>query len=429
MRTGVERRVGITRMLMLVALTAVAAMAVIILGAKPAEAAFPGDNGRIVFTKGGVGTDPEIYTMEKDGTDVRQLTNNSAWEGNPAFSPDGEEIAFDSNLDGTYEVFIMNSDGSNQRRVTYESGNATSPAFSPDGTRIVYEVWESGNADIHAINTDRSGREIIVQDSVREESPAWSPDGTEIAYVRDFPGRYAQLKIRDLSSRTERWIGGGGDPEDPNWSPDGNQLVLSMRIGSHGNYIHKINADGSGLQRLTSGSGKDFVPAFSPDGTKIAFTRDLAPVGMLARYSEIYTMGADGGTEQRITNNPDNNWGPDWQPQQSITFPPIIDIPFCTIWDCVRPTITSLRPAAGSVIRDRTPTIRATVRDDRANLAKRDIKLYMDGQRKTTFSYNRATDRLACTSGKLTYGRHTVRILATDGRNEMTRSWVFRVVR
>ncbi len=109
--------------------------------------------------------------------------------------------------------------------------------------------------------------------------------------------------------------------------------------------------------------------------------------------------------------------------------PPIIDIPFCTIWDCVRPTITSLRPAAGSVIRDRTPTIRATVRDDRANLAKRDIKLYMDGQRKTTFSYNRATDRLAYTSGKLTYGRHTVRILATDGRNEMTRSWVFRVVR
>ncbi|MGB3634380.1 MAG: hypothetical protein WA982_10095, partial [Rubrobacteraceae bacterium] len=420
MRTGVEHRVVVNRMLMLVALAAVAAMATIVLDAKPAKAAFPGDNGRIVFTKGGVGTDPEIYTMKKDGTDVRQLTNNSAWEGNPAFSPDGEKIAFDSNLDGTYEIFIMNSDGSNQRRVTYERGSATSPAFSPDGTRIVYEVWESGNADIHAINTDRSGREIIVQDSVREESPAWSPDGTEIAYVRDFPGRYAQLKIRDLSSGTERWIGGGGDPEDPNWSPDGNQLVLSMRIGSHGNYIHKINADGSGLQRLTSGSGKDFVPAFSPDGTKIAFTREVTPVAPRTQ-PEIYTMGANGGTEQRITNNPDINWGPDWQPRSNIILPPIIDIPFCTLWDCVKPTITSLRPATGSAIRDRTPTIRATVRDDRANLAGGDIKLYVD-ERRRTISYSRATDKLTYTSGRLAYGRHTVRIVATDGRNEATKS-------
>lgn len=430
MRTGVEHRVVVNRMLMLVALAVVAAMAAIVLGAKPAEAAFPGDNGRIVFTKqAGGGTDREVYTIKKDGTDVRQLTNNSAREANPVFSPNGEEIAFDSNLDGTYEIFIMNSDGSNQRRVTYERGNATSPAFSPDGTRIVYEVWESGNADIHAINTDRSGRQIIVQDSVREESPAWSPDGTEIAYVRDFPGRYAQLKIRDLSSGTERWIGGGGDPEDPNWSPDGNQLVLSMRIGSHGNYIHKINADGSGLQRLTSGSGKDYVPAFSPDGTKIAFTRDLAPVGTLARYSEIYTMGADGGTEQRITNNPDNNWGPDWQPRQSITFPPIILPPILTL-DLTKPTITSLRPAASSAIRDRTPTISATVRDNSTNLAKADIKLYVDGRRKTTFSYNRSTDRLSYTSGRLAPRRHTVKIEATDrASNVGTKSWRFKVVR
>ncbi len=431
MRTGAEHRVSITKMSALVALATVAAVSAIILGAKPAQAAFPGENGRIAFESAQDG-DSEIYTMNPGGTDggtdVRNITDNSVIDGDPAFSPDGEEIAFHSNRDGTYEIFIMNSDGSNQRRVTYERGNATAPSFSPDGTRIVYEVWESGNADIHAINTDRSGREIIVQAPVREVSPAWSPDGTKIAYVRhSFPGRYAQLKIRDLSSRTETWIGGGGDPSDPNWSPDGSQLVLSMRIGSHGNYIHKINVGGSGLQRLTSGSGKDFRPAFSPDGTKITFSRDMAPVGSAGVQREIYTMGANGGTEQRITNDSGNNWAPDWQPRESIFFPPIILPPIGTL-DLTKPTITNLRPVAGSTIRDRTPTIRATVRDNSTNLAKRDIKLYVDGRRKTTFSYNRSTDRLSYTTGRLALRRHIVKIEATDrASNTAIRGWRFRV--
>jgi CSLREA domain-containing protein len=93
------------------------------------------------------------------------------------------------------------------------------------------------------------------------------------------------------------------------------------------------------------------------------------------------------------------------------------------------PTITRVKPVPGSGIRDRTPLIAATVRDAQTNLAKTNIKLFVDGNRKTTFSYDPSTGRLSYTSGQLSFGRHTVKIVATDGVNTTTKSWRFKVVR
>jgi len=94
------------------------------------------------------------------------------------------------------------------------------------------------------------------------------------------------------------------------------------------------------------------------------------------------------------------------------------------------PTISALRPAPGSSTRDRTPTVGAAVRDDRSNLARRNLRLYVDGRRVTTFAYDRATDRLRYTSDRLSLGRHTAKVVAVDpaGLRE-ARSWRFRVVR
>jgi subtilisin family serine protease len=98
--------------------------------------------------------------------------------------------------------------------------------------------------------------------------------------------------------------------------------------------------------------------------------------------------------------------------------------------DTTDPTISSLRPAPGSEIRDRTPAVAATVRDDKTNLAKSNIRLYVDGNSRGAFSYDAATDRLKFTSGTLAYGRHTVRIVATDtAGNAGDKSWAFKVVR
>ncbi len=98
--------------------------------------------------------------------------------------------------------------------------------------------------------------------------------------------------------------------------------------------------------------------------------------------------------------------------------------------DDAKPTITSVRPKPDSSTRDRTPKIGATVSDDRTDLAKRDIRLYLDGKQRTKFSYNRDTDRLAYTAPRLSYAKHTVKIVAKDAAgNTVAEKWSFKVVR
>ena len=97
--------------------------------------------------------------------------------------------------------------------------------------------------------------------------------------------------------------------------------------------------------------------------------------------------------------------------------------------DTTGPTIASIKPAPDSRTRDRTPTIVATVTDDQTELQSSSIQLFVDGVERTSFTYDEATDRLSYTSGRLSYARHTVKIVATDeAGNPTTRSWSFRVV-
>lgn len=98
--------------------------------------------------------------------------------------------------------------------------------------------------------------------------------------------------------------------------------------------------------------------------------------------------------------------------------------------DDTKPTITSVRPKPRSSTRDRTPKIGATVSDDRTELSKSDIRLYLDGKQRTRFSYNRDTDRLSYTTPRLSYAKHTVKIVAKDAAgNIVAKKWSFKVAR
>lgn len=95
--------------------------------------------------------------------------------------------------------------------------------------------------------------------------------------------------------------------------------------------------------------------------------------------------------------------------------------------DSTGPTVTSVRPTR---TKDRTPTITAVVSDDRTELAASSIQLFVDGVERTNFTYDEASDRLSYTSGRLSYARHMVQIVATDvAGNPTTKNWSFRVVR
>jgi TolB protein len=164
-----------------------------------------GPDGRIVFTSVRDG-DMEIYSMNGDGGDVRRLTNRPGPDGGPWFSPDGKQIVFRGHpiadaaeltdfrslltqelwRPSTLEIYVMNSDGSNRRQVTRLGGANFAPAWTPDGRRIIFASNSRDprgrDFDIFVVNLDGSGLEQVTFNDTFDGFPMFSPDGKKLAF-------------------------------------------------------------------------------------------------------------------------------------------------------------------------------------------------------------------------------------------------------
>ena len=292
--------------------------------AREANATFSGENGKIAFasnrTNGeGVNNpegDFEIFAMNPDGTGLTQLTENSAFDFNPEWSPDGGQIAFESDRDLFSDIFVMNSDGSGQTNVTNNRAFDRSAAFAPDGERIIFDSNLSagvdnptGDTEIFSINLDGTGLQQLTNNTARDFFPDYAPDGRKIAFVSDRnfrPGIYTMSADGTKQKKVSR--GSGVAFASPGWSPDSSRITFTSDQEG-GNDVYVMRANGAGQQRLTvNGLPTDSGPVFSPDGGQIAFhtNRD--------GNFEIYEMGADGSEPKNLTNDPAGDFTPDWQP-------------------------------------------------------------------------------------------------------------------
>ena len=136
---------------------------------------------KIVFVSNRDGNG-EIYVMNADGSEQKNLTNSPAYDGYPCWSRDGRRIAFvsDSDGDGNGEIHIMNSDGSEQKKLTDDPTANLCPVWSPAG-KIAFISLRNGNPEIYVMNGDGSEQKRLTRNSLIDESPCWSPDGNKIA--------------------------------------------------------------------------------------------------------------------------------------------------------------------------------------------------------------------------------------------------------
>ena len=256
----------------------------------------------------------EIYVMDADGSNVKRLTNNIADDVNPMWSPDGRRILFDSERDGNREVYVMDAGGGNQIRLTRSNAVDSTATWSPDGNLIAFASnrdtgppYNPYNLDIYVMNADGSNVRRIVDDPEYDVSPQWSPDGRKILFVTGRTGNFDVYEM-NADGTEQRNLTADSDKADgaPIWSLDGNNIAFSRRVDGK-NQIFIMNADGSNLKRVTNGGANNELPCWSPDGSKLVFQSDRDG------NWEVYAISVDGELAQ-LTDDAADDVSPDWSP-------------------------------------------------------------------------------------------------------------------
>lgn len=160
----------------------------------------------------------EIYTISKNGSNLRKLTTSFGIDVSPVFSPDGSSIAFVSDRGGSPQIYIMDSNGRGIRRITFEGSYNTSPAWSPDGKWLTYAGMKDGKNQVFVIKFDGTMLRQLTFNG-NNESPSFSPDGMLIAFDSDRDGKRG-IYIMHLNGDEQRRI----TPKEikamsPKWSP------------------------------------------------------------------------------------------------------------------------------------------------------------------------------------------------------------------
>jgi Tol biopolymer transport system component len=266
----------------------------------PAAAAVPGENGALAVVR--EGDHRGIWTIDRfsltrliDGEDYR-----------PRWSPDGSRIVFQRFEGNRSNIFVMDADGSDVRQLTSKGGFP--PAWSPDGSRIVFGSGRDGDEDVFVMAADGSGETKLTRNTFSDVTAAWSPDGAWIAFASRRNGNTDLYLIRPDGSDEVRFTRNDAHDRDPDWAPDGTQVVFQSN--RNGWDIYTKHMHGGTPARLTRGPALDWAPAWAPDGTKIAYTllrarRDVQDVVILDLTS---------GDRLRLVIPGSSELEPNWQP-------------------------------------------------------------------------------------------------------------------
>jgi TolB protein len=299
-----------------IALLTIGAAFAALLVAAGARATYPGANGRLALGIN-VGGNVDVYSVLPNGQDLRRLSDDPAFDACPAYSADGQRIAYCSTAGGgPAQIWKMKQNGTDKHQVTHLSGPAIFPDYSPDGSTIAFSAKpaDATTRDIYVIGSDGSGLERLTSGAGNNTYPAFSPDGSKIVFTSDRTGTWqVWLMNTDGTGQTQLTFDPLPKDQVPDWSPDGTKIAYladttaAPDIGGNGD-IWVINADGSNPHPITSG-GHFLGTAWSPDATRIA-TLD-------SPTRTVYTLNATDGSDRQAVHPGGLQFVPGWQPRDT----------------------------------------------------------------------------------------------------------------
>jgi TolB protein len=252
----------------------------------------------------------EIWSMDPDGSNQKELTSFKSISIMPAISPEGSKLAFTSFASGNPGIFILSTETG--RRLPFYNQRASlnaTPDFTPDGKQILYASSASGYAQIYVVNLDGSNLRRISSSRAIEVEPKVNPKtGTDIVFVSGRTGPQQIFRMNFDGTGVERLTNGEGEASNPSWNPNGEMIAFSWTRGfATGNFnIFLMDVASRNYSQLTHGEGRNENPSWAPDGRHLVFmsTRNGS--------HQIYTMLANGSQVHQLTtagNNDTPIWG------------------------------------------------------------------------------------------------------------------------
>ncbi len=252
----------------------------------------------------------EVWAMDYDGANQRQITHLGSISLSPRVSPDGSRLAFASLAKGGWDILMYSL--TLNRLVTFPhfGGTNLSPAWTSDGTKLAFSSSRTGDPEIYIVNEDGAALKRVTAYKGPDVSPVWNPKtNAQIAWVSGRTG-LPQIYVMDADGTNVNRMTDEGYAVSPSWSPNG-QFLLFAWIRHYGpgapgaQDIYIMDVASHKWVQLTHEGGRNDFPSWSPDGRHIVFQSNRSG------REEIWEMLADGSQQHQLTTSGANSQ-PNW---------------------------------------------------------------------------------------------------------------------
>jgi Tol biopolymer transport system component len=263
-------------------------------------------NGDIFYAQGVLFPNEHvrIYSVPPKGGKPTALTpTGSLTSGDPAPSPNGKLIAFDSDRPGglSNRIYLMRPNGRHQHPITKASDNSFSPSWSPNGKKIVFGGSRETQQGIFIMRADGTHAKLLTSLGPASFDAVWSPSGNQIAFMSDNSGNFDVWAIHPDGSHLKNLTADPAFDGDPAFSPSGRKVIFSSSRTGNGD-LYTMNTRGKRLHRITDGGKNEQSPVYSPNGDRLAFLRE----------PDVYVSRPDGSGAYKVTKSKGAKFGLEW---------------------------------------------------------------------------------------------------------------------